>query len=275
MTTHTETLKTNSLFRLDGRVVWLTGAAGHLGSVMARGLCEAGAQVILTGRTVEKLEALAGELTGNGFKATPYACDLADEKKLTETIRRIETAFGCIDVLVNNAYNGTALKMEADTVENFDRAYHLAVTTPFRTTQLCTPMLAKAGRKNPGGASVINIGSMYGLVSPDPSIYGDSGQNNPPHYGAAKAGLTQLSRYLACHLADKKIRVNTLSPGAFPQSKPLESNPEFHKALCGKNPMKRVGQPDELIGPLLFLASDASSYVTGTTLVVDGGWTAW
>ena len=116
---------------------------------------------------------------------------------------------------------------------------------------------------------------MYGSVSPDPSIYGTSGANNPPHYGAAKAALIQFTRYAACHLASDRIRVNCISPGPFPAAKYLERDPQFAERLSAKNPMGRVGDPMELQGPLLFLASDASSYVTGIDLAVDGGWTAW
>jgi NAD(P)-dependent dehydrogenase (short-subunit alcohol dehydrogenase family) len=126
-----------------------------------------------------------------------------------------------------------------------------------------------------GGASVVNIASMYGSVSPDPSIYGTSGANNPPSYGAAKAGLIQFTKYAACHLAAEGIRVNCISPGPFPAKRYLDQDPEFKGRLQKKVPMGRTGDPQELQGPLLFLASDASSYVTGINLPVDGGWTAW
>ena len=116
---------------------------------------------------------------------------------------------------------------------------------------------------------------MYGTVSPDPAIYGHSGANNPPSYGAAKAGMIQLTRYAACHLAADKVRVNCISPGPFPVEEYLERDPAFREQLSRKNPMHRIGDPSELTGPLLFLASDASSYVTGINLPVDGGWTAW
>ncbi len=116
---------------------------------------------------------------------------------------------------------------------------------------------------------------MYGSVSPDPSIYGTSGANSPPYYGPAKAALIQLTRYAACHLANQRIRVNCISPGPFPSEKYLEHDAQFRARLQAKNPMHRTGKPAELQGPLLFLASDASSYVTGIDLAVDGGWTAW
>ena len=121
----------------------------------------------------------------------------------------------------------------------------------------------------------MNVSSMYGTVSPDPSIYGTSGANNPPYYGAAKAGMIQLTKYAACHLAADKVRVNSLSPGPFPARTYLDRDPEFHTQLKRKTPMGRTGDPSELAGPLLFLVSDASSFVTGINLAVDGGWTAW
>ncbi len=276
MTTETLTgLSKQPLFSLKNRVALLTGAAGHLGQVMAEGLCQAGAHVILNGRTPEKINALADRLTGKGYLATACVFDMEDEPGLLEAVEQMGREFGQIDVLVNNAYHGVAAQVESDTVENFNSAYHLTVSMPFRLIQAALPYLEKAAKKNSGGASVINMGSMYGMVSPDPSIYGDSGQNNPPHYGAAKAGLIQLTRYLACHLAPKKIRVNALSPGPFPQPSVAKTNPPFHQALCDKNPMGRIGISEELIGPLVFLASDAASYVTGINLPVDGGWTSW
>ena len=205
--------------------------------------------------------------------ACPFNMD--DENQLVAQIQQIGDEFGQIDIIVNNAYHGCAAQVKSDTVANFDSAYHIAVTMPFRLIQAALPYLEKAGEKNAGGASVINIGSMYGMVSPDPAIYSDTGQNNPPHYGAAKAGLIQLTQYLACHLATQKIRVNAISPGPFPNPDVITTNPEFHQALCQKTPMARIGRPEELIGPLVFLASDASSYITGTNIPVDGGWTSW
>ena len=121
--------------------------------------------------------------------------------------------------------------------------------------------------------SIINISSMYGMVSPDPSIYGSSGHNNPPNYGAGKAAIIQFTRYTACHLAKKGIRVNSVSPGPFP--KPDVTDMRFISNLKKKTPMGRLGQPHEIKGVIVFLASQSSSFVTGTNISVDGGWTAW
>lgn len=262
-------------FRLNGRVVLLTGAAGHLGQAMAAALCEAGATVVLNGRSEEKLEALGRQLSSGGASIITAPFDLNDGANIEALVQQIEKRCGRLDVIVNNAYSGATGSVTEDTVARFDAAYHLTVSIPFRIVQAALPLLEQAGRENSGGASVINIASMYGMVSPNPEVYGDSGQNNPPHYGSAKAGLIQLTRYLACHLAPSGIRVNAISPGPFPNPSVVESNPAFHQALARKVPLGRTGRPDELSGALLFLASDASSFVTGANLPVDGGWTAW
>ena len=258
------------LFDLTGRVILLTGAAGHLGRALARGLAEAGAHVLLNGRTAETLMALQAELQGSALKATALPFDIADEAAMAAALARLKADFGKLDGLINNASQGAAASIENDTPQNFDRAYSIAVSSPFSLIQATLPLLEAAG-----GASIINISSMYGTVSPDPSIYGNSGMNNPPHYGPSKAAQQQLTRYLACHLAGKKIRVNSISPGPFPPQALLEQQPDFHAQLCRKTPLARVGTPAELVGPAVFLLSDAASYVTGANLAVDGGWTAW
>ena len=148
-------------------------------------------------------------------------------------------------------------------------------TQPAGIAQLAHPLLIQGISAKHGGASIINIASMYASVSPDPKIYGDSGENNPPYYGAAKAGLIQLTRYLACHFAPERIRVNAISPGPFPVEDGTESSRKFINKLKRKVPLGRVGHPSELCGAVLFLSSDASSYVTGANIPVDGGWTAW
>lgn len=263
------------LFRLDGRTALITGAYGHLGKSMAYGLAEGGAQVIINGRSSEKLVLLASEMSGKGYKVTIAPGDVADEKDLERIIEYVASDFNCLDIIINNAYAGRTGTVETSSIEDFNQAYQITVTAAFRLVQLAKPLLKIAASRHPGGASVINIASMYGMVSPDPVIYGDSGANNPPHYGAAKAGLIQLTRYLACHLASSKIRVNCISPGPFPPPEISQSQPAFYAELCRKNPMHRIGFADELKGAVLFLVSDASSYVTGINLPIDGGWTAW
>jgi NAD(P)-dependent dehydrogenase (short-subunit alcohol dehydrogenase family) len=242
---------------------------------MAEALAGAGAHVFLNARRQDALEALAREMEGGGHKVSVACFDVTNEAAVREYVARIGDKHGRLDVLVNNASSGRPGTIESATTKDFDQLYHVNVVAAFEILQASLPLLRAAARQTPGGASVINIASMYGSVSPDPSIYGTSGANNPPYYGAAKAGLIQLTRYAACHLAPERIRVNCISPGPFPAAQYLERDSGFRDRLRAKNPMNRTGDPHELQGPLLFLASDASSYVTGVNLAVDGGWTAW
>jgi NAD(P)-dependent dehydrogenase (short-subunit alcohol dehydrogenase family) len=264
-----------SRFRLDGRVAFLSGATGHLGRPMAEALAAAGAHVILNGRRLPALEEFAGELKSRGREVSVACFDVTDGAAVREHTARIGRENGRLDILVNNASAGRTGTIETATAEDFERLYRVNVVAPFSLLQAARPLLKEAALRTRGWASVISIASMYGSVSPDPSIYGSSGANNPPYYGAAKGGMIQLTRYAACHLAQDRIRVNCISPGPFPAARYLENDPMFHERLSARNPMHRVGDPLELQGPLLFLASDASSYVTGINLAVDGGWTAW
>jgi NAD(P)-dependent dehydrogenase (short-subunit alcohol dehydrogenase family) len=262
-------------FRLDGRVAFLSGATGHLGASLARALAAAGAHVVLNARRLESLQNLAEQLGASGHSVSTACFDVTDGAAMESHITRIGQEHGRIDVLVNNAASGRPGTIQTATEADFDQAWRVNVTAAFRILQTALPWLKQAADKSAGGASVINVASMYGNVSPDPSIYGTCGADSPPYYGAAKAGLIQLTRYAACHLAADGIRVNCISPGPFPGQQYLELDPGFYERLNSKTPARRTGEPWELEGPLLFLASDASSYVTGVNLAVDGGWTAW
>lgn len=262
------------LFRLDGRVALVTGAAGRLGTSIASGLAEAGAHVILNGRAHRPLNELCCTLQKKGYSAETYAFDVTDERMVHIALRTIQVRHGRLDILVNNAYSGSTATLDATNSKDFAKAFDVSVTAAFRLILGAQSLLQTAVAQT-GHASVINIASMYGNVSPEPSIYGSTGMNSPPFYGAAKAALLQLTRYCACHLAPLGIRVNAISPGPFPPEDILKQFPDFGKALEKRVPMGRVGRPEEVKGAVLFLASDASTYVTGASLPVDGGWTAW
>lgn len=263
------------LFQLNGRVVVLTGAGGHLGQAIARGLCASGATTVLAGRNRESLDELAGRLALDGYSAKVEVCDVTSVADRKQLLANIQIEFGRLDAIVNNAHAGGGGSTITATTTEFAASYEIAVTAAFSLVQQALPMLEIAGTRNPGGASVVNVASMYGLVSPDIGIYRTEAEQNPPFYGAAKAGLLQLTRYLACELAPKKIRVNSISPGPFPSGRALDSQPRLQDALNRRTPMGRIGDPAELAGPVVFLVSDAASYITGANLAVDGGWTAW
>lgn len=269
---HTDYQKT--AFNLHGKVALVTGAGGHLGSQMACFLGQAGAHVILNGRHEEKLKVVQHDLNAHHIESTILCFDITDEAAVSENIKYIEKHFSCLDILVNNAHSGRACAYQDAKKEDFLRDFNVDVVATFELIKQSVPLLKKAVSLRQD-ASIINIASMYGMVSPDPSIYGDSKMNNPPHYGVAKAGVIQLTKYMACHLAQDKIRVNAISPGPFPVEENINNLPEFKEKLIQKVPLARIGNPHELLGPLLLLASSASSFMTGVNIPVDGGWTAW
>jgi NAD(P)-dependent dehydrogenase (short-subunit alcohol dehydrogenase family) len=260
-----------SLFNLGGRVALLTGAPGHLGTAMARGLCRAGATVVINSRSRARVAALSRELAADGAKVETAVFDVSDVARRRRALEQLGRKYGRIDVLINNAHEPQA---EANR-QAFQRVYEVTVASAWELVQDSLEWLESAALKHPGGASVINIASMYGVVSPDLRLYAGPTPPNPPFYGPAKAGLLQLTRYLACELGSKNIRVNAISPGPFPPEAVTAADPSFAQKLMQKNPLGRIGRAEELVGPVLFLASDAASYVTGANIVVDGGWTAW
>lgn len=263
----------NQQKELAGEVALVTGGAGYLGQWMSRRLAEAGAHVCIGGRDAARVDALVAELTSAGASASAAVFDVRDSSAAEEYLDRVQTQFGRLDILVNNAHGSEAGTLETLPEEAWTDSQYLAVTLPAQLVRLALPMLSASPKK--GGASVINISSMYGVVAPQPDAYPGEMQPNPPHYGAAKAGMLQLTRHMACTLGGRGIRVNAVTPGPFPQPTVCEASADFCENLARRVPLGRIGQPDEVAGPVLFLATAASSYVNGATLPVDGGWTAW
>jgi len=263
-------MNAKNLFNLEGKVAVVTGGAGHLGKSMAEGLAEAGAHVFITSR--DKAKAL---ITTNSF--SDEIKDKIDAEELnilsTESVKkcfdRIKNDSNKIDILVNNAGHIPSGNFENMSEKDWEDGINGLINGVFRCTKEVIPIMEKNGEGN-----IINISSMYGKVSPDPSIYKDSGFNSLPNYGVSKAAIIQYTKYLACHLAKKRIRVNSISPGPFPKDE-VQKNTEFINQLKKKVPMGRIGLPDELKGTVIFLASNASSYITGENILVDGGWTSW
>lgn len=259
------------IFALHGKTALITGAGGYLGAAISAGLARAGAHVMLNGRQAEPLETLAATLNDQGLSAETALFDITDETAVSAFFKARQAA--PLHVLVNNAYRGGAGTLITSEDQAYAESYNITIIAAQRLVKHALPGLHAAAAN--GGASIINIASMYALVSPDQKIYGAAENANPPYYGAAKAALLQWTRYAACELGPRGIRVNAISPGPFPSSDVQKDDPAFASTLAEKTPLGRLGVPEELSGPVVFLASAASSYVNGENLVVDGGWTCW
>ena len=262
------------LFRLDDQVAIVTGGAGLLGSQICESLAEGGAHVIVASRSLEKCRAKAEELTSLGHaRSTGLSVDVTETESVKNLVSEVMREFGRIDILVNNAYSGVSKSFEEMTADQFDSALRGNVTSCFLCSQAVSQPMKRAGQ-----GAIINIASIYGIVSPDQRIYGDVGNNSPCNYGPAKAGVIQLTRWLATHLAQSGIRVNSLSPGGIhnPANRERPGYEDvFVENYSQRTPLGRLGNETDFKGAVLYLASQASAYVTGHNLVVDGGLTAW
>lgn len=264
--------KTQWVTSMAGQVALVTGATGHLGTHIVSALGEAGAHVLVNSRSHERANSVVQDLKQRGLSAESAVFNITSETEVEEffdgyTHKRL-------DVIVNNAYTGGSGTISVSSGFMYRESYEVTVVAAHVLLRCGLPYLREAVRLA-GGASVINIGSMYGLVSPDLRLYESAEQSNPPFYGAAKAALLNWTRYAACEFGKEGIRVNALSPGPFPSAEVQATMPDFVSALKKKVPLRRVGSPEEIEGPVLFLASSASSFVNGSNLVVDGGWTCW
>jgi NAD(P)-dependent dehydrogenase (short-subunit alcohol dehydrogenase family) len=255
------------IFSLTNKTALITGSTGYLGQVMAKALSEAGAKVYLNGLNEDKVNKLIEDYNLN---ARPAIFDVTNAKQVESFFSSISNE--PIDIIINNAYFGNSGSIETSSNEDYVSSYAVTVIAAQNIVFNALPLLKLAKKRN-GQASVINIASMYGLVSPNINIYQDKNSSNPPFYAASKAALIHWTRYAACEFAPDGIRVNSISPGAFPNK--LTQDHDLIKKIEKKIPLGRVGEPDELIGALIFLASNSASYVTGTNIIIDGGWTAW
>ncbi|MEX1021066.1 MAG: SDR family oxidoreductase [Litorilinea sp.] len=262
-----------SQFDLTGRVAIVTGASGWLGAAMSRALAEAGATLAVTSRNANQAQDFAATLPepASGASHRGYALAQADTDSIPAFVAQVVADLGQVDILVNNAYGGPAPDIETATAEDFDNAYHTGVTAYFLLAREVARHLR--ARQVPG--SIINIASMYGVVASYPEAYAELPVNSPPSYHGLKGGLIHLTRHLAAYWAKDGIRVNAISPGAFPKPVVKDGMPEFIGRLEAKVPLGRMGLPEELKGICVLLASDAGSYMTGQNILVDGGWTAW
>jgi NAD(P)-dependent dehydrogenase (short-subunit alcohol dehydrogenase family) len=258
---------------LKGRRALITGATGGLGSVMADTLAEMGADLILVDRPGTDFAPLTASLQARwGVQVWHYHCDLEQNDQRLELLGLVQNEHTLLNILINNAafvgasnLKGWVNSFEEQTVETWRRAFEVNLTAPFHLCQGLTPLL-----KRSPGASIINIGSIYGEYGPDWRLYENTSMGNPAAYGASKGGLHQLTRWLATTLAPD-IRVNAISPGGVFRNQP----DVFVKRYESRTPLRRMANEDDFRGATAYLASDMSSYVSGEVLSVDGGWGAW
>ncbi len=248
-----------ALFRLDGQVAIVTGASSGLGERFARVLAAVGANVVVAARRIDRLEALVSELPGSLAVAADLSVAGERERLVAETRDR----FGKIDVLVNNAGVGSTTRIEDETLEQFEFAMQVNVTAIWHLSKLCGEDMVAAG-----SGSIINVASMLGHVASAPV--------KQAHYCASKGAVINMTRELAAQWGRKGVRVNALSPGWFKSEMTGDMDTdEASQAFVKQNAMlPRMGYEDELDGALLLLASRAGGYMTGHSLLVDGGWTA-
>ena len=262
--------KYRQLFSLENKVVMITGGAGHLGSSISKALASFGANVVLIGRNEQKLRDFVNhnQPPGNN-KFEYYACDINREEDFQDVVEKVVSNHGTIDVFINTAHSGKREKFEELTKSGWNEGLEHTLTHYFTCIKAVSPVMLKAG-----SGSIINIASLWSYLAPDQRMYLDL-QNNPPiHYAVSKGGILQMTKYLATLWADKGIRVNAISPGWFPQKRGPE-RPDYMHEITKRIPMGRIGQPDDLAGITIYLASDASSYVTGQNFIVDGGYSVW
>jgi NAD(P)-dependent dehydrogenase (short-subunit alcohol dehydrogenase family) len=251
-----------SLFRVDGRVAVVTGASSGIGAALAEGLARAGARVVLVARRADRIDELAKRLGTEGAEAVAHTCDVAVEAEVDQLAARVLERFGRADILVNNAGITRVIPAQDEPLETFEQVLATNLTGAF----LCSQRFGRAMLAARSGA-IVNVASVLGMVG--------SGQVPQASYAASKGGLVNLTRELAAQWARKGVRVNALAPAWFPSEMTQEmfDDERSRQWIRGRTPMGRAGDPKELVGPLLFLASDAASYVTGQILAVDGGWT--
>lgn len=254
------------LFSLKGKVAIVTGGAGLYGSTISSALGEAGATVVIASRDLAKCEKVAKGLRGKSLDVVAMLLDLSLKDSIAALKDKIINTYGKIDILFNNAVARKGGSMETMTAEEWEETMKVNSTALF----LCSKVFIEEMVKRKSG-SVINISSIYGMVGPDFSIYGNTGMTSPADYSFAKGGMIAFTKYLGTYCAKYNIRVNCISPGGLFTNQPKE----FVNNYIKKTPLGRMANKDDLKGAAVFLASDASAYITGHNLVVDGGWTIW
>jgi len=263
----------SDMISMKGRVAAITGGCGHIGMAMAHALAEQGCALLLIDRSESQLAEAAERLRARwAVDVATAAIDLESEERRSTLAALVEQRFGRLDVLVNNAgfvgdskLQGWVAPFEEQSIETWRRAMEVNVTAAFHLSQQMAPLL-RAG----GHGAILNVGSIYGVVGPDMSLYDGTHMGNPAAYAVSKGGLVQLTRWLSTVMAPQ-VRVNCISPGGVARNQP-ES---FASKYVARTPLKRMGTEEDFMGAVVYFCSDLSSWVTGENLQVDGGWTAW
>ncbi len=259
------------MFDLTNKTILIAGGAGYLGSQLCEAILLHNGNVCIADIDLEKTNSLKHLLSKKFPKSNIFSTnlDIKNENSIIECVNKTHKHFNNINGLVNATYGATGKVLEELTAKEFNDANEINLTGSFL---LSRHTIAKMK----DGGSVIMFASMYGIVSPKPNLYPDGINPNPIEYGAGKAGLIQLTKYLASHYGPNNVRVNAIAPGPFPDIKKNDNyNQEFLDNLKDSTMLKRLGESQEIAGPIIFLLSEASSYITGQVLKVDGGWTAW
>ncbi|MCJ8323658.1 MAG: SDR family oxidoreductase [Rhizobiales bacterium] len=255
---------------LTGKTVFVAGGAGYLGTPLCHRIAEAGGNICIGDFNENQLD-LAVETIRSIYPKTNVLgvnLDVGNEESIKTSIAKCVERFGEIHGLVNATAGASGKEIDELTAADFDKANQLNLTGPFL-------LVREAAKHMTSGGSIVMYSSMYGLVSPDKSNYPKGVKRNPIEYGAGKAGMVQMVRYLASHYGPQNIRVNAVAPGPFPNVEQLKLPPEFIENLERETMLGRIGGADETAGPVVFLLSNQSSYITAHTLPIDGGWTAW
>ena len=261
----------NKIFNLSNKVIILTGAAGLLGTEYAHGLSQAGANVVLADLNFDKCKKLSLNLNKKyDVNSFPIKLDVTKINSINTMIKAVIKKFSKIDILINNAYFSeagyTKIKFENYDLDIWKKGLNVNLSGIF----LCCQQIGKIMKKQKNG-NIINISSIYGIVAPDQRIYGNTKIIKSALYSVTKSGVLNFTRYLASYWRQDGIRVNTLSLGGVEENQ----NSTFKKNYSNKTMIGRMAKKDEYVGALIFLSSNASSYMTGSNLVIDGGWTAW
>lgn len=262
----------NELFDLTGKVAVVTGGTGLFGAPISRALAEAGAHVVIASRSVQRCREFAAELTDAGLEASGWELDLSDELQIKHFVSSLAERFGQIDILVNNAVSRDGFKNLQDMeATDWEAAQKINSTGLMLITKAVVPHMQARLSGN-----IINISSIQGTVGPNFPVYGDTGMTSPVNYTYDKWGMVGFTKWLANYYGKYGIRANCISPGGYgPGVEQMTGKEEFIANYKRLTPLGRFAGDKDIQGPVVFLASEASSYITGHNLVVDGGWTSW